>query len=626
MGTTMDCGPAARELLARLSTPTRNRYYYGKLLDAHHLELEQDYGNRKRWLLNRLSLGTGVLCGLRVQRTEDGRQVRVGPGVAIDAWGREIVVERPSSGVDPRQPTDDCGAPIGPPVRERGRVTLWICYHECEAEPAPVMVSDCERSCENGLIRERYRLRVTAGAPRPPGIVTPEQCTAIFSAAPDEAARRRTAAEVLAGLCAEPEESCVPLAVLELDADGRVGPIDPISVRPVLYSNAVLLDLILCLAERVDECCPPQAVKSLRIVSGDNQEADAGQRVGEALVVRVTESGNPVQGEQVTFRVQSGDGRIGDGGALDQDFQVATEADGTAKLPVWELGPIAGPQRVTAEIAAGTPDRVTFTALAREVRVDLPVIRMIWPLPAAGLSDRDPDTRLWLAEFQKVPRIELVFSHKMRQAQLDRPDEWLRLFLVTGQRNEFIVRRFGLRHATAAEAGAIPAVLHLTPGEREVFLIETRRDAAEGGPTGPQPVPTHQPAATGGRPEMTFGTRAFLRAAMVPATIAASAARQVRVLVLAKADPADRRIEDRRTPPRLLDADYAGTMLQQLPGSSGSLTLWDDVWNLPLGTPATPPVFGQSLWNAMTTTADVLPSGNQVEGGRFDSWFGIELG
>lgn len=62
MGTTMDCGPAARELLARLSTPTRNRYYYGKLLDAHHLELEQDYGNRKRWLLNRLSLGTGVLC------------------------------------------------------------------------------------------------------------------------------------------------------------------------------------------------------------------------------------------------------------------------------------------------------------------------------------------------------------------------------------------------------------------------------------------------------------------------------------------------------------------------------------------------------------------------------------
>ncbi len=41
MATMTDCGPAARDLLSRLSTPTRNRYYYGKLLDAWHLELEQ---------------------------------------------------------------------------------------------------------------------------------------------------------------------------------------------------------------------------------------------------------------------------------------------------------------------------------------------------------------------------------------------------------------------------------------------------------------------------------------------------------------------------------------------------------------------------------------------------------
>ena len=55
MATMTDCGPAARDLLSRLSAPVRNRYYYGKMLDAWHLELEQVYGNRKRWLVNRLS-------------------------------------------------------------------------------------------------------------------------------------------------------------------------------------------------------------------------------------------------------------------------------------------------------------------------------------------------------------------------------------------------------------------------------------------------------------------------------------------------------------------------------------------------------------------------------------------
>ena len=108
MGTMLtDCGPATRELLTRLVSPSRNRYYYGKLLDAYHLELEQSYGNSKRWLLNRLSLGAGVLCGLGVRLTPDRKRVRVLPGVAIDYWGREIIVPQESQPFDPTQATDD---------------------------------------------------------------------------------------------------------------------------------------------------------------------------------------------------------------------------------------------------------------------------------------------------------------------------------------------------------------------------------------------------------------------------------------------------------------------------------------------------------------------------------------
>src|SRR5450432_2486421 len=73
-----------------LAAPRRNHYFYGKLLDVLHMDMEQRYGIHKRWLLNRLGLGQGVLCGLRA--TAAGAQVCISPGMAIDAWGREIIV------------------------------------------------------------------------------------------------------------------------------------------------------------------------------------------------------------------------------------------------------------------------------------------------------------------------------------------------------------------------------------------------------------------------------------------------------------------------------------------------------------------------------------------------------
>ena len=77
--------------LRGLAAPERNRYFYGKLLDDRHLTMEQCYALKKRWMLNRLTLGTGVLCGLRVIACADG-SIAVTAGVAIDGVGREIVV------------------------------------------------------------------------------------------------------------------------------------------------------------------------------------------------------------------------------------------------------------------------------------------------------------------------------------------------------------------------------------------------------------------------------------------------------------------------------------------------------------------------------------------------------
>ena len=74
---------------ATFDAPRRNRFYYGKLLDVFHLEMEQDYGRLMRALSNRLTAGAGLLCGLGI--SIDGDRVCIDRGVAIDRLGREII-------------------------------------------------------------------------------------------------------------------------------------------------------------------------------------------------------------------------------------------------------------------------------------------------------------------------------------------------------------------------------------------------------------------------------------------------------------------------------------------------------------------------------------------------------
>ena len=88
----------------QLRSPVRNRYFYGKLLDTHHFELETAYLNHKRWLINRLVHGWGVVCGLDVNSARPHEAITVGPGMALDKCGREIIVPR-SHGPSTSPPT-----------------------------------------------------------------------------------------------------------------------------------------------------------------------------------------------------------------------------------------------------------------------------------------------------------------------------------------------------------------------------------------------------------------------------------------------------------------------------------------------------------------------------------------
>lgn len=461
------------DLLRQLATPVRNRYFYGKLLDVYHFELEQNYVNRKRWLLNRLGLGAGVLCGLEIELTDEGK-VWVRPGVAIDPYGREIIVPAPYCIENPTQPTDRLGRPQGEPLTS-GELTLCLAYQECDSEPVPVLVGDCDTSedCAASTVRERYRIYLREGLPETrPGHINAEECAVIFPENTDEDFdRRATMTDTLGDICTEPDSECVILGtVLVEDAEVTL---DATTYRTLTYSNQMLYDLLLCLADRVDACCQ---VRILRYVSGDAQTGVPGNMLEMPLVVEVVDGdGNPLDGEVVNFRVRGGDGSV-------DPASFTTGGDGRAETR-WTLGR-AGLN--TAEASLNDGSQVVFMAVAEAEDDDdnddrdLPVIVGVRPANAEVMS---PETmpaeaiQRWLRQ----PRIEIIFDRRMNEADLNNTFEWLRVWQIRLENNEVMVRSIGVQliGVDPTEEGFL-TVYELTPTDAlsgvTRYLIQIRAE------------------------------------------------------------------------------------------------------------------------------------------------------
>lgn len=229
-----------------LESFVRNRYFYGKLLDVVHFEMEQNYSNGKRWLLNRLVTGYGVVCGLDVQPAPEGRAVVVTSGVAIDRAGREIIVPHTSAPLEIRErpPRDSKQHPRGDCDPE-DYVHVSICFQQCESNPAPVLVDDCGQStsCAASAIQESYKLYV-------------RECKApsidLDCDVPDALLNGRlnyyALVERVTRHCSKvPHDLCIPLANIRLPEGTdsiQVSDID-INPRPIVYSNDLLFDIIL---------------------------------------------------------------------------------------------------------------------------------------------------------------------------------------------------------------------------------------------------------------------------------------------------------------------------------------------------------------------------------------------
>jgi hypothetical protein len=257
--------------LRRLHPPRRNNFFTGKMMGVAQFERDQRYEMGGRWLLNRLTLGAGILCGLDVTVAADGKSLRLEPGVAVDPWGREIIVARAVGQYDPFKAGGNCGCGVGPTISDPGDYLLCLTYRECAADEQPaVYADDCsgQPDCQADTIVETFALGVRPAAAAPAGF----HCSAWTAnalpagAAAGDTGKPPTAAELrdrllqqLGASCRTiPGDPCVPLGLIT--AVKNADDIWTLSLgskesRVQIYSQAQLLDLVLCLAGKVVECC-----------------------------------------------------------------------------------------------------------------------------------------------------------------------------------------------------------------------------------------------------------------------------------------------------------------------------------------------------------------------------------
>ena len=141
--------------MSESAVPTRVQYADGQFLRAADLKADQAYHREARWRHNLALHSWGILAGLDVKVDTLGNavQIAVGEGMALDGYGRELVVP---GGVSDRRVLDKTRS-----------YDVWLAYHEGpENGPAARPRRGCAPSTGATRLAEEPRLLFTDTAAR----------------------------------------------------------------------------------------------------------------------------------------------------------------------------------------------------------------------------------------------------------------------------------------------------------------------------------------------------------------------------------------------------------------------------------------------------------------------------
>ena len=126
---------------------TALRYHFGMLLGVDDFSTEQRYHRGKMRLHNAWLHRAGIVWGLDVDVVQEKRELRVAPGLALDASGRELHLDVRccmdiGAWYDEHEADVETRTPAGGGVQFDGRVELAFCA--CGTRPVPAIAGPCE--------------------------------------------------------------------------------------------------------------------------------------------------------------------------------------------------------------------------------------------------------------------------------------------------------------------------------------------------------------------------------------------------------------------------------------------------------------------------------------------------
>lgn len=164
--------------LCSYDTATRPRFFHGMLLTDEHLRAEQDYHREALKRVNRNLWGSGIVCGLTVEKHD--LCIKINPGVALDCCGNLIEVCKCIT----LDLSKECEKKYGsdcPPRQPQGTVKdfeikkyLVLRYMERETDLEPVLTpdTDCEPAggkskCSASKVEEGFCIELWDKCPCP---------------------------------------------------------------------------------------------------------------------------------------------------------------------------------------------------------------------------------------------------------------------------------------------------------------------------------------------------------------------------------------------------------------------------------------------------------------------------